>query len=60
MRKRQDAAPEACGAQGDRRDESLSNDPAWSDCDRQNADSHLRALLLGHSLSLQIQKAGWC
>ena len=33
------------------------NDPAWSDCDRKNADSHLRALLLGHSLSLQIQKA---
>ncbi len=33
------------------------NDPAWSDCDRQNADSHLRALLLGHSLSLQVQKA---
>ena len=33
------------------------NDPAWSDCDRKNADSHLRGLLLGHSLSLQIQKA---
>jgi len=30
------------------------NDPALSDCDRQNADSHLKALLLGHSLTLQI------
>jgi secondary thiamine-phosphate synthase enzyme len=30
------------------------NDPQHSDCDRQNADSHLRAMLLGHSLSLQI------
>jgi secondary thiamine-phosphate synthase enzyme len=30
------------------------NDPAHSDCDRMNADSHLRALLLGHSMTLQI------
>ena len=30
------------------------NDPEQSDCDRQNADSHLRALLLGHSLTLQV------
>jgi secondary thiamine-phosphate synthase enzyme len=30
------------------------NDPAHSDCDRSNADSHLRALLLGHSLALQV------
>ena len=30
------------------------NDPAHSDCDRMNADSHLRALLLGHSLTLQV------
>jgi secondary thiamine-phosphate synthase enzyme len=29
------------------------NDPRHSDCDRQNADAHLRAMLLGHSLSLQ-------
>lgn len=34
--------------------EWLHNDPAHSDCDRMNADSHLRALLLGHSLTLQI------
>ena len=32
----------------------MHNDPKHSDCDRMNADSHLRALLLGHSLSLQI------
>jgi secondary thiamine-phosphate synthase enzyme len=37
------------------RDENwLHNDPDHSDCDRMNADSHLRALLLGHSLTLQI------
>jgi secondary thiamine-phosphate synthase enzyme len=34
--------------------EWLHNDPNHSDCDRMNADSHLRALLLGHSLTLQI------
>jgi secondary thiamine-phosphate synthase enzyme len=30
------------------------NDPEHSDCDRLNADSHLRAMLLGHSLTLQV------
>jgi secondary thiamine-phosphate synthase enzyme len=30
------------------------NDPAHSDCDRMNADSHLRAMLLGHSLTVQV------
>lgn len=30
------------------------NDPEHSDCDRMNADSHLRAMLLGHSITLQI------
>jgi secondary thiamine-phosphate synthase enzyme len=30
------------------------NDPAWSDCDRHNADSHLRSLLLGMNLTLQV------
>jgi len=34
--------------------EWLHNDPDHSDCDRMNADAHLRALLLGHSLTLQI------
>ena len=37
-----------------RDEEWLHNDPSHSDCDRMNADSHLRALLLGHSLTLQI------
>jgi secondary thiamine-phosphate synthase enzyme len=37
-----------------RDDEWLHNNPAHSDCDRMNADSHLRALLLGHSLTLQV------
>jgi secondary thiamine-phosphate synthase enzyme len=30
------------------------NDPAHSDCDRHNADSHIRALLLGPSMTLQV------
>src|SRR5438105_1387646 len=34
--------------------EWLHNDPDHSDCDRMNADSHLRALLLGHNLTLQV------
>jgi secondary thiamine-phosphate synthase enzyme len=32
----------------------MHNDPAHSDCDRVNADSHLRAMLLGHNLTLQV------
>jgi secondary thiamine-phosphate synthase enzyme len=32
----------------------MHNDPQHSDCDRMNADSHLRAMLLGHNLTLQI------
>ena len=38
----------------DSADAWLHNDPNFSDCDRSNADAHLRALLLGHSLTLQI------
>ena len=34
--------------------EWLHNDPRHSDCDRMNADSHLRAMILGHSLTLQV------
>jgi secondary thiamine-phosphate synthase enzyme len=30
------------------------NDPDHSDCDRHNADSHLRAMVLGHSVTMQI------
>ncbi len=31
------------------------NDPAYSDCERQNADAHLKGLLLGQTLSLQVR-----
>src|SRR2546423_2193681 len=34
--------------------EWLHNNPNHSDCDRMKAHSHLRALLLGHSLTLQV------
>jgi secondary thiamine-phosphate synthase enzyme len=34
--------------------EWMHNDPEHSDCDRFNADSHLRAMVLGHSLTLQV------
>ena len=32
----------------------MHNDPEQSDCDRCNADAHLRAMLLGHSVTLQV------
>lgn len=32
------------------------NDPQFSDCDRHNADSHLRNLILAHSLSIPISE----
>jgi len=31
------------------------NDPRFSDCERQNAAAHLRAILLGGSLALQVE-----
>jgi len=31
------------------------NDPRHSDCARKNADSHLRALVVGHSLSIPVE-----
>ncbi len=31
------------------------NDPNFSDCDRLNADAHLRAMLLGHSLAVPVR-----
>ena len=34
--------------------EWMHNDPDHSDCDRFNADSHLRAMLLGHGLTMQV------
>ncbi len=38
----------------DSADAWMHNDPRFSECDRGNADSHLRALLLGHALTLQV------
>jgi secondary thiamine-phosphate synthase enzyme len=38
----------------DRDAEWLHNDPEHSDCDRFNADAHLRSLLLGPTLTLQV------
>ncbi len=31
------------------------NDPQYSDCERRNADSHLRGMLLGQTLCLQVR-----
>jgi secondary thiamine-phosphate synthase enzyme len=31
------------------------NDPKLSECDRKNADAHLRAMVLGHTLSLPVR-----
>ncbi len=33
------------------------NDPAHSDCERGNADSHLRGMLMGQTLVLQVRNA---
>jgi len=33
------------------------NDPEHSDCDRQNADAHLRGMIMGQTLCLQIRNA---
>ncbi len=33
------------------------NDPRYSDCERANADSHLRGMLMGQSLCLQVRNA---
>ena len=32
------------------------NDPRFSDCDRQNAAAHLRSIVLGSSLALQVEE----
>ena len=37
-----------------RGEEWKHNDPRYSDCDRHNADSHLRAIMLGSSVTLQV------
>ena len=33
------------------------NDPVYSDCERRNADSHLRGMLLGQTLCLQVRNS---
>jgi len=33
------------------------NDPQFSDCERQNADSHLRGMMMGQSLCLQVRNS---
>jgi secondary thiamine-phosphate synthase enzyme len=33
------------------------NDPRYSDCERQNADSHLRGMIIGQSLILQVRNS---
>jgi secondary thiamine-phosphate synthase enzyme len=33
------------------------NDPAYSDCERQNADSHLRGMMMGQTLCLQVRNS---
>ncbi|HVT92515.1 MAG TPA: secondary thiamine-phosphate synthase enzyme YjbQ [Bryobacteraceae bacterium] len=33
------------------------NDPEFSDCERRNADSHMRGMLMGQTLSLQVRNS---
>jgi secondary thiamine-phosphate synthase enzyme len=33
------------------------NDPTYSDCERKNADSHMRGMLMGQTLCLQVRNA---
>jgi secondary thiamine-phosphate synthase enzyme len=33
------------------------NDPNFSDCERQNADSHLRGMVMGQTLSLKVRNS---
>jgi secondary thiamine-phosphate synthase enzyme len=33
------------------------NDPEFSDCERRNADAHMRGMLMGQTLSLQVRNA---
>ncbi len=40
-----------------REDYFRHNDPAYSDCERQNADSHLRGMIMGQSLCLQVRNS---
>ncbi len=33
------------------------NDPRYSDCERKNADSHMRGMIMGQTLSLQVRNS---
>jgi secondary thiamine-phosphate synthase enzyme len=41
----------------DREDNWRHNDPEYSDCERKNADSHLRGMIMGQSLCLQVRNS---
>jgi len=40
-----------------KRDYFRHNDPQYSDCERQNAASHLRGMIMGQSLCLQVRNS---
>jgi secondary thiamine-phosphate synthase enzyme len=40
-----------------REDYFRHNDPQYSDCERKNADSHLRGMVMGQSLCLQVRNS---
>src|SRR6476659_1556059 len=40
-----------------REDYYRHNDPNYSDCERKNADSHLRGMVMGQSLCLQVRNS---
>ncbi len=41
----------------DREDNWRHNNPEYSDCERKNADSHLRGMIMGQSLCLQVRNS---
>jgi secondary thiamine-phosphate synthase enzyme len=41
----------------DRHGEWRHNDPEFSDCERKNADSHLRGMIMGQTLILQVRNS---
>jgi secondary thiamine-phosphate synthase enzyme len=41
----------------DREDYYRHNDPNYSDCERKNADSHLRGMMMGQTICLQVRNS---
>lgn len=41
----------------ERNDYYRHNDPKYSDCERKNADAHLRGMIMGQTLCLQVRNA---